>query len=63
MALRGFRNIPRNLSEWGQWFSAQKNINSEPTDGNYQVVNLYYDLTNDELKIVYLDENGEEVTT
>lgn len=63
MGLRPFRNLPRTLSEWARWCQQQKTIESAPTEGLYRVVNLYYDLDNDELKIVYLDANGDEVTT
>ena len=59
--LRPFRFVPKDSQEWSRWCQAQTNPESNAPDGYFKVLNLYYDLANDELVVVYEDANGDEV--
>jgi len=56
MSLRPFRAVPTDAKEWARWMKEQKVITSTPTTGYYKVLDLYYDLDNDELVVIYNDE-------
>ena len=56
MGLRAFRNIPRNLVEWSQWFSAQPVVNSTPPTRYHKITNLYWDSDEEQLVIIFNEE-------